>query len=169
MISIHFPLIFVFIPILLALWYFLDFKNLGHSAPNNFLKKYTKNPSEKKWIFLMRFFAIFFILAIFSNINYTHTISKKIPEPHTSIIVLDISRSMLAEDMSPNRMSVAKNAIKNFIETRNQDQFTLIIFAGKAFTTISNSDDKDGILVFIENISPNYILQEKPGLSGTNI
>ncbi len=169
MFTIDYPFIFMLFPIILGIWYFLDIKNLGQKSPNIFLKKYFKNPYEKKFIWIFRCFISLFITAIFCNINFVYTFTKKFPEPYTHIIVLDISRSMLAEDMDPNRMIVAKNAIKNFVQLRKEDNFTLIIFAGKAFTTISNTNDQNGILAFLDNISPNYILQEKPWLSGTNI
>lgn len=45
----------------------------------------------------------------------------------------------------------------------------MVIFAGKPFLSISKSDDITGMLRFIEHIHPSMILQEKPGLSGTNI
>lgn len=85
------------------------------------------------------------------------------------MIVLDISLSMLAEDMSPNRMNVAKNVIKNFISARNWDQVGLIIFAGKPFISIPFSTDYNGIKNIISWITPYLIRQDLPGLSGTNI
>lgn len=85
------------------------------------------------------------------------------------MIVLDISRSMLAEDIIPNRISHAKNILQSFISENSHLNFGLILFAGKPFLSIAQSSDSSGIRHFIQNISPQYILQEKPGLSGTNI
>lgn len=85
------------------------------------------------------------------------------------MIVFDISLSMLAEDMIPNRLEVAKGVIKNFITSRNQDQIGLIIFAGKPFVSVPFSTDYSGIKNIISGLSPYLIRQDLPGLSGTNI
>lgn len=85
------------------------------------------------------------------------------------MIVLDISRSMLAEDIIPNRISHAKNILQSFVSENPHLHFGLILFAGKPFLSVAHSSDSSGIRHFIQGISPQYILQEKPGLSGTNI
>jgi len=49
-------------------------------------------------------------------------------------MVLDISGSMLAEDLKPNRLEAAKNVIDNFIEGRISDRIGLVVFSRDAFT-----------------------------------
>lgn len=49
-------------------------------------------------------------------------------------MVLDISGSMLAEDLKPNRLEAAKNVIDNFVEGRTSDRIGLVIFSREAFT-----------------------------------
>lgn len=85
------------------------------------------------------------------------------------MVVFDISLSMLAEDIAPNRISVAKNVVRNFISMRSGDSIGLIIFAGKPFVSIPFSTDYRGIMNIVEGLSPNLIRQDLPGLSGTNI
>ncbi len=50
------------------------------------------------------------------------------------VLALDISSSMLAEDLTPNRIEAAKAVAADFIEGRRDDRIGLVIFAGKAFT-----------------------------------
>ena len=50
------------------------------------------------------------------------------------IIAMDISRSMLAEDFSPNRIEVAKQQAVEFIDERKNDRIGLVVFAGESFT-----------------------------------
>ncbi len=50
------------------------------------------------------------------------------------MLVLDISSSMLAEDLQPNRMIACKNAIDEFITRRENDRIGLVIFARESFT-----------------------------------
>jgi Ca-activated chloride channel family protein len=50
------------------------------------------------------------------------------------VISLDISLSMLAKDFKPNRLEVAKDVLKDFIDARPNDKIGLVIFSGEAFT-----------------------------------
>ncbi len=50
------------------------------------------------------------------------------------VIDLDISTSMLAEDLQPNRLEAAKRVAQNFIEGRTSDRIGLVMFAGEAYT-----------------------------------
>jgi len=50
------------------------------------------------------------------------------------VMLLDISGSMLAEDLKPNRIEAAKEVINNFIDGRTSDKIGLVIFAGQSFT-----------------------------------
>ncbi|MEW6507262.1 MAG: VWA domain-containing protein [Bacteroidota bacterium] len=49
-------------------------------------------------------------------------------------LVLDISGSMLAEDLKPNRLEAAKKVIEDFITARTTDKIGLVIFSGESFT-----------------------------------
>lgn len=49
-------------------------------------------------------------------------------------VLLDLSGSMLAEDLKPNRLEAAKNVIDEFIAGRTSDKIGLVVFAGKSFT-----------------------------------
>jgi Ca-activated chloride channel family protein len=50
------------------------------------------------------------------------------------ILVLDVSSSMLAEDLEPNRLDAAKSVAADFVSGRSNDRIGLIAFAGQAFT-----------------------------------
>ncbi|MFH0882793.1 MAG: VWA domain-containing protein, partial [bacterium] len=50
------------------------------------------------------------------------------------VITLDISTSMLAEDLQPNRLEAAKRVARDFIEGRTSDRIGLVMFAGEAYT-----------------------------------
>lgn len=50
------------------------------------------------------------------------------------VISMDVSLSMLAKDFKPNRLEVAKDVIKDFIDARPNDKIGLVIFGGEAFT-----------------------------------
>ncbi|MDR1119387.1 MAG: VWA domain-containing protein [Dysgonamonadaceae bacterium] len=50
------------------------------------------------------------------------------------VLALDISSSMLAQDLSPNRLEAAKNVAMSFVKNRPNDNIGLVIFAGESFT-----------------------------------
>ena len=66
-------------------------------------------------------------------------------------IVLDVSESMEATDLVPNRMSAAKQVIRNFIEARPDDRIGLIIFGGEAVTKCPLTRDHDFLIQQVED------------------
>jgi Ca-activated chloride channel family protein len=93
---------------------------------------------------------------------------KEIPTSHI-LIILDISRSMLATDIEPDRITAAKYTIHTFLTKRNHEKVWLILFAGKPFLSIPFTDDYAWIESILSHISPYTIRQELPWLSGTAI
>jgi len=70
------------------------------------------------------------------------------------MIAMDISDSMLIEDMKPyNRLEAAKETIKQFVQKRSSDRIGIIVFAGEAFTLVPLTLDYDLILKRVSEIS----------------
>lgn len=85
------------------------------------------------------------------------------------VFVFDISKSMLAEDIVPNRMDAAKRVLANFVAKRQGDRFGLVIFAGKPFLLSPLTSDLEAFSAILSKVTTDSIHQEIPGLSGTNI
>lgn len=80
------------------------------------------------------------------------------------VIVLDISDSMLIEDMQPvNRMESAKETIANFIKQRTSDRIGIVIFAGEAFTLVPMTLDYQLIAERIAQIKTAQAARIKDG------
>jgi len=73
------------------------------------------------------------------------------------IIALDVSNSMLAEDIQPNRLERAKQAISRLVETLSEDKLGLIVFAGDAYTQIPVTTDYISAKMFLSTISPQIV------------
>jgi Ca-activated chloride channel family protein len=71
--------------------------------------------------------------------------------------VLDLSRSMLAEDFKPNRILKAKEKIKEFINLRPEDRIGMIVFGEKAFTLLPLTTDIDLIKKSIDDIEVGFL------------
>ena len=74
-----------------------------------------------------------------------------------TVIALDISNSMLAEDVTPSRLEKAKKLISRLIDTFNNDKVGLNVFAGEAFTQLPITSDYISAKMFLESINPSLI------------
>ena len=68
------------------------------------------------------------------------------------MLAMDVSTSMLAEDLKPNRMEAAKQVAADFIAGRPDDNIGLSIFAGEAFTQCPMTTDHAALLNLLHNV-----------------
>ena len=68
------------------------------------------------------------------------------------MLAMDVSTSMLAEDLKPNRMEAAKDVAAEFISGRPNDNIGLTIFAGEAFTQCPMTTDHQSLLNLLQNV-----------------
>lgn len=73
------------------------------------------------------------------------------------IIALDVSNSMLAEDISPFRLERAKQAISRLVDNLDNDRIGLIVFAGDAYTQIPVTTDYVSAKMFLSSIGPEIV------------
>lgn len=73
------------------------------------------------------------------------------------IVALDVSNSMLAQDVQPNRLENAKLAISKLIEKLGNDKIGLIVFAGDAYVQIPITTDYSATELFLESINTGIV------------
>lgn len=73
------------------------------------------------------------------------------------IIALDVSNSMLAEDIQPDRLTRAKQAISRLVDNLDNDKIGLIVFAGDAYIQIPITTDYISAKMFLSAINPNIV------------
>src|SRR5690606_5226762 len=95
--------------------------------------------------------------------RFPQKISPSNVEVNDIIISIDVSRSMLAEDLKPNRLEVAKEKIREFTRMRPTDRISVIIFSEKVFTLLPLTTDPALVDQVLSEISIGYLG------SGTNI
>lgn len=120
-----------------------------------------------QWIFFS-LAVIFLIIALArpQKISEEHKITKNGVD---ILIALDVSESMLAEDLKPNRIESAKKYIENFVSGLKTDRVGLEVFAGKTFTQSPMSFDYNVVKYYLSEISTDSINQQIFGLNGTAI
>lgn len=76
------------------------------------------------------------------------------------ILALDVSNSMMAEDIQPDRLERAKQAISSLIDRLENDKIGLIVFAGDAYTQIPITTDYSSAKMFLSNINTNIVSRQ---------
>ncbi len=80
------------------------------------------------------------------------------------VMAIDVSASMLARDLEPNRLDATKSVAEEFVKGRPGDRIGLVVYAGESFTKTPITSDKGIVLKALEDIEYNNVLQ-----SGTAI
>lgn len=76
------------------------------------------------------------------------------------MLTVDVSNSMLAEDLEPNRIERTKYAINRLIESLKDDQIGLVIFAGDAYVQLPITSDYTAARNFVEQVSPDMVSKQ---------
>lgn len=168
-IALSHPIVLLLVPAIIVLWYLFGREKIGATHPNALIAKYLRTPKTIWLLWLIRILMISSLVAIIAGVSIVRTSTREQRIPQDIMIVFDISLSMLAEDISPSRITVAKSVVRDFISERQSDRIGLIIFAGKPFISVPFSTDYSGISSIVSGLSPDLIRQDLPGLSGTNI
>lgn len=77
-----------------------------------------------------------------------------------TVIALDVSNSMKAEDVAPNRLDRAKMMMENLVDKFTDDKIALIVFAGDAFVQLPITSDYVSAKMFLNDISPAMIASQ---------
>ena len=83
-----------------------------------------------------------------------------------TIIAMDISNSMLAEDVAPSRLSRSKMIVENLVDKFSNDKIGLIVFAGDAFVQLPITSDYVSAKMFLSNIDPSMMATQGTDIAG---
>ena len=73
------------------------------------------------------------------------------------VFALDVSRSMLAEDIAPNRLEKSKQLISKIVEKLGSDRVGVIIYAGNAYPLLPITTDHAAAKMFLQNANPDMV------------
>ncbi|MDI1316818.1 VWA domain-containing protein [Flavobacterium sp.] len=80
------------------------------------------------------------------------------------VMAIDVSGSMLAKDLKPNRMEALKKVAENFVEGRPNDRIGIVVYASEAYTKTPVTSDKAVVQQAIKSIEYNNVLQDGTGI-----
>ncbi len=130
-------LLFLLIPI--VFWYFWEMRKSDASVQISTHKTIRDFPKSFRIYFLhvpfvLRVIAIALLIIALARPQISNQWRTEKTEGIDIMMALDISSTMLAEDLRPNRLEVAKNVATEFILARPNDNIGLVVFAGQSFT-----------------------------------
>ena len=154
--------LFVVIPVvitvfLVVLWW--KKRTQKKFANLQLLEKLAPNTSTFKSILKLVFFLVGLSFLIISLVNpkmgtKLQTVKR---EGVDVVFALDVSKSMLAEDIAPNRLEKAKQIISKIIDKLGSDRVGIIIYAGNAYPLLPITTDHGAAKMFLQNANPDMV------------
>ena len=152
----------VVLPLIVLVFMFIQNwkkRKLKQFGNNDIVKRLMPNVSKKLPVFKFVLYglAMFSLLLGIANLQYGTKLEEVKREGVDLMIALDVSNSMLAEDLSPNRLERAKRAIYQLIEKLHNDRLGMIVFAGEAYVQLPITTDYSSAKLFLETIGTDIV------------
>lgn len=151
----------LFIPIALFIWYFFkNKKNTGEIVFSDLHSLEKTKTIKNKLIHLTYLFKICALILLIialarpqSSTNWEESTTEGID----IILSMDISGSMLAEDLKPNRLEASKEVAMDFISKRANDRVGLVIFSGESFTQCPLTTDHNVLINLFKDVKSGMV------------
>ena len=171
----YFLLLLLLIPYIV--WYILRGRRSEPSMRVSSTRMYATMPKSYKVYlrhapFVLRMIALALLIVVLARPQSTDHWQSSEVEGIDIMLAVDVSTSMLAEDLKPNRIEAAKQVAADFINGRPNDNIGLTVFAGQSFTQSPLTVDHAVLLnlfssvncdMAMNGISDMSILDEAPG------
>ena len=110
---------------------------------------------------ILRLISIFLIIIALSRPQeISNSVRTKTSSGIDIVIAVDISSSMLAQDLKPNRLEALKTVAAEFINDRQNDMIGLVIYAGESYTKTPVTSDKSVIIKSLNDIVFDGVIQD---------
>lgn len=120
-------------------------------------------PEVKFWLMAA---ALALLIVMFARPQFGTKIDNVKRSGIETIIAVDISNSMRAEDVSPSRLDKSKMLIETLVDNFQNDKIGLIIFAGEAFTQMPITSDYVSAKMFLDSMDPSLIQSQGTDIAG---
>lgn len=152
----YFLLLLLLVPYII--WYILKGRGSEPSLRVSTTRMYTTMPKSYKVYlrhvpFVLRMIALSLLIVVLARPQSTDSWQSSEIEGIDIMLAVDVSTSMLAEDLKPNRLEAAKQVAADFINGRPNDNIGLTIFAGQSFTQSPLTVDHAVLLNLFNSVS----------------
>ena len=147
-----------------GLWYFLK---RNKQTPSLRISSIQGFKTSKNWLaklrpllFLLRLLALAAIIVAMARPRTVSQTTRTVSNKGIDIVMaIDVSASMLARDLKPNRLEALKNVAAGFIKDRVTDRIGLVEYAGESYTKTPLTSDKSIVLTSLKSIEYNTIIE----------
>lgn len=108
-------------------------------------------------LFVLKIAAVVFLIIVLARPQSTDSWKNITTEGIDIVMALDISTSMLARDLKPDRLDAAKDVAQDFIRERPNDRIGLVVFAGESFTQCPLTTDHNVLINLFKDIKTGMI------------
>ena len=145
----------------LLFWYLLAWKKtmLIKIGDERLVKELIKDHSPARFIikFGIATFALAIIIIAMVNPMKPGAMDKVERKGVDVMIALDVSNSMLAEDIKPNRLEKAKQLVNRLIDDLSDNRVGLVLFAGRAYMQMPLTTDHAAAAMYVQNAGPGVV------------
>jgi len=149
--------LFSILPVLLGWYYFVKKSsktNLKIGNTQGFLKVSSWKTIAQNILPILRIGAIsMLIIALARPVSHSTHKRTKTSNGIDIVMAIDISASMLARDLSPNRLESLKKVAVNFVKQRPNDRFGLVAYAGESYTKTPITSDQSVVIKTIRELN----------------
>ena len=107
--------------------------------------------------FLLRIFALVMIVIAIARPRSSEEMERIDTEGIDIILAMDVSTSMLARDLTPDRISASKDIAIEFVSQRPSDRMGIVVFAGESFTQCPLTTDRATIINLMKEVQTDLI------------
>lgn len=148
-------LLLLIIPI--VVWYIMQYRKKESTLRISSLRSFENVPISKKVYlrhlpFVLRMLAIAMVIFVLARPQTSKSWQDQTTEGIDIMMAVDISGTMLAEDLKPNRLKAAKNVAIEFIKGRPNDNIGLVLFSGESFTQCPLTTDHDVLINLFNSV-----------------
>ena len=153
----------ILLPVIAYMLYKFKFVRLNNFKFSN-LESFDSKTLKSKLYPLINIFRIITLLLVIVALARPQEISNSTRTKTSSgidiVIAVDISSSMLAQDLKPNRLEALKTVASQFINDRINDRIGLVIYAGESYTKTPVTSDKDVVIKSLSDITFDGIIED---------
>ena len=107
--------------------------------------------------FALRAFALVMVVIAIARPRSSEELSKVDTEGIDIVLAMDVSTSMLARDLTPDRISASKDIAIEFISQRPSDRMGIVVFAGESFTQCPLTTDRATLINLMKEVQTDLI------------
>ena len=150
------------IPLLLLLYFFVlnwKKKTIKKIGDANLVREMIKNHSPQKFALKFILILVAFAAGVFAvaNLRSPKGMEQVNRNGIDVMIALDVSKSMLAQDVKPNRLERAKQALGKLIDKLNNDRVGIVVFAGRAYLQMPLTGDHGAAKMYLGSASTDVV------------